>query len=130
MNKSQFDLAKEKIESTIRVEQIKQLENKHKVEVENTKQSDFDVKVAVNQTNLSSISVERSTVKLDIARKELTLDRLTSARKSIDVTTNSRENSLYSQVQNLKLEGIETGITEAKKLLDNRRTYLIQQGIL
>ena len=130
MNKHQFDTAKERIESTIRIEQISQLENKHKVELENTKQSAFDVKIAASATQLSSVNLERATVRLEATRKDLTLDRIASAKKSIEVTANTRENSLFKQAVDLKLEGLQTGVNEAKKLLENRREYLTQQGIL
>lgn len=130
MNKHQFDTAKERIESTIRIEQITQLENKHKVELENTKQSTFDIKIAASATSLSSVNLERSTVRLEATRKDLTLDRIASAKKSIEVAANTRENGLYSQAQDLKIEGLQTGVNEAKKLLENRREYLTQQGIL
>ena len=130
MNKHQFDTAKERIESTIRIEQITQLENKHKVELENTKQSSFDVKIAASATQLSSVNLERSTVRLESTRKDLTLDRIASAKKSIEVAANTRENGLFKQATDLKLEGLQTGVNEAKKLLENRREYLTQQGIL
>lgn len=130
MNKHQFDLKKEQIESTIRIEQITQLENKYKVEQENTKQSAFDVKIAASATQMSSVNLERSTVKLESARKDLTLDRISSAKKSIEVAANTRENGLFKQATDLKLEGLQTGVNEAKKLLENRREYLTQQGIL
>jgi len=130
MNKHQFDTKKEQIESTIRIEQITQLENKHKVELENTKQSTFDVKIAASATALSSVNLERSTVRLESTRKDLTLDRIASAKKSIEVAANTRENGLFKQATDLKLEGLQTGVNEAKKLLENRREYLTLQGIL
>lgn len=130
MNEHQFKIRQEQIQATIRIEKITQLENQHKVELENTKQSVFDVKIAASATQMSSVNLERSTVKLESARKDLTLDRIASAKKSIEISANTRENGLFSQATDLKLQGLETGVNEARKLLENRREYLSQQGIL
>lgn len=129
MTEHDFQIQSERIRGTIRGEQVKQLQYDLQSEQERTKQ-------ALNRVNTEkqkTLEIKEDTgiarLKVEGKRKDAVLLRHTNTRKNIDAAQAAKENPLYQKTLDLKYQNLEFGYIEAKKILDNRRELLKEQGL-
>lgn len=130
MTEQDFKIQSERIRGTIRGEQIKQLQYDLQSEQERTKQSQNRVNTEKQKTLETKEDTGIARLKVEGKRKDAVLLRHTNTRKNIDAGHAAKENPLYQKTLDLKYQNLELGYSEAKKILENRRELLKQQGLL
>lgn len=130
MTEHEYQLQAEKVSGDIRTEKIKQLQHDRDSEKERTAQSLQQVSTEKQKTLISREDTKIEQLKVQGRRKDAVLLRHTNTRKNIDAGHAAKENPLYQKTLDLKYQNLEVGYSEAKKMLDNRREILKQQGLL
>lgn len=130
MTEHEFQLQSEKITGDIRIEKIKQLKHNWDSEKERTSQALQRVSTEKQKTLISKEDTKIEQLKVQGRRKDAVLLRHSNTRKNIDASHQAKENPLYQKTLDLKYQNLEVGYSEAKKMLDNRREILKQQGLL
>lgn len=130
MTEHEYQVKEEKLKSSVRTERIKQMEYDVQSEQERTKQA-MHVTNTEKQKTLESVEdTNISRLKVEGKRKDAVLLKHQNTRKNLDANFQNKENALYGKTLELKYEDLETGYDAAKKMLDNRREVLTQQGLL
>lgn len=130
MTEHEYQLQAEKVTSDIRSEKIKQLKHDRDSEKERTAQSLQQVSTEKQKTLIAKEDTKIEQLKVQGRRKDAVLLRHTNTRKNIDANHQAKENPLYQKTLDLKYQNLEVGYSEAKKMLDDRREILKQQGLL
>ena len=130
MTEHQYQIQEEKLRSTIRTEKIKQMEYNVQSEQERTKQAMHSTNTEKQKTLEAREDINIARLKVEGKRKDSVLLKHHNTRKNLDANYQNKENALYGKTLDLKYQDLETGYDAAKKMLDNRREVLTQQGLL
>ena len=130
MNKHQYETQKETLESQIRVENIRGLTHDVTKSKHEATAKEANAKQAGVKSQIASQHVLTEQHHLTQARHETKTAKLTAEQKEQDVRQLIRENPLRQKALDLKYEGLTVDSQTARKLLDDRKTYLKQLGNL
>lgn len=130
MTEHQYQLQTEALKAQIRIEKVNQLTFDVQAERQMTEQSRLGVQIATQKTNEVQQDLTIARLKVEGKRKDAVIQGHTNNRKNLDANHANRENTLYGKTLDLKYQNLETGYDEAKKILENRREMLKQQGLL
>jgi hypothetical protein len=130
MTEHEYQIKEEKLKSSIRSEKIKQFEYDMQSEQERTKQAMHVTNTEKQKTLEAKEDTNISRLKVESKRKDAVLLKHQNTRKNLDANYQNKENALYGKTLDLKYQDLETGYDAAKKMLDNRRELLTQQGLL
>jgi hypothetical protein len=130
MTEHEYQVKEEKLKSSVRTEKIKQMEYDVQSEQERTKQAMQVTNTEKQKTLEAKEDTNISRLKVESKRKDAVLLKHQNTRKNIDANYQNKENSIYDKILDLKYQDLETGYDAAKKMLDNRRELLTQQGLL
>lgn len=130
MTEHEYQIKEEKLKSSIRTEKIKQLEHHVQSEQERTKQAMHGTNIEQQKTLEVREDLNIARLKVESKRKDAVLLKHQNTRKNLDANYQNKENLLYGKTLDIKYQDLETGYDAAKKMLDNRRELLTQQGLL
>lgn len=130
MTEHQYQIQSEALKSQIRIEKVNQLQFDVQAERQVSEQSRIGVQIATQKTNEVQQDLTIARLKVEGKRKDAVILGHANTRKNQDANHANRENTLYGKTLDLKYQNLETGYDEAKKILDNRREMLKQQGLL
>lgn len=130
MTEHEYQIKEEKLKSSIRGEKIKQLEYEMQSEQERTKQAMYGANGEKQKTLEAREDINIARLKVEGKRRDAVLLKHANTRKNLDANHQNKENALYGKTLDLKYEDLQTGYDAAKKMLDNRRELLTQQGLI
>lgn len=130
MTEHEYQIKEEKLKSSIRMEKIKQFEHHVQSEQERTKQAMHGTNIEQQKTLEVREDLNIARLKVESKRKDTVLLKHQNTRKNLDANYLNKENALYGKTLDIKYQDLETGYDTAKKMLDNRRQLLAQQGLL
>lgn len=128
MNKHQYEQQAEKLDGQIRVEMIRGKQHEVTKAKHEADAKESGAKLAGVKTQIARQSVITESHRLTQARTSTKLEQLRSIQSDQDVKQLSRENPLRQKALDMKYEGLQTDVSTAKKLLDNRKQYLSMKG--
>lgn len=130
MNKHQYDAQMETLEAAIRVENVRGKQHDVIKAKHDATAKEAQAKQAGVKTQIATQHVLTEQHHLTQARYETTTAKLTAEQKSQDVRQLTRENPLRQKALDIKFEGLQTDTDTARKILNERKTYLKQLGNL
>lgn len=130
MDKHTYETKMETLEGQIRVENIRGKQHDVTKAKHDATAKEAQAKQAGVKSQIASQNVLTEQHRLTQARHETKTQKLTAEQKEQDVRQLIRENPLRQKTLDIKFEGLETDSNTARKVLDQRKAYLKQQGII
>lgn len=121
MNKHTYEQQAEKLDGQIRIEMIRGKQHEVTKAKHEADAKESVAKLAGVKTQIARQSVLTETHRLTQARTSTKLEQLRSIQGDQDVKQLARENPLRQKALDMKYEGMQTDVTTARKILDNRK---------
>lgn len=130
MNKHQYETQMETLEAAIRVENVRGKQHDVTKAKFDATAKEANAKQSGVKAQIASQNVLTEQHRLTQARHETKLQKLTAEGKDQDVRQLIRENPLRQKALDMKFEDLQVSSDMARKVLNDRKTYLRQLGNL
>lgn len=129
MDKHSFEIQQELLNGQIRVEKLRALKSDVDIEKENANSKQHQVSKARVRTQISLTEATTEGIRLNQSKASQRLEQLKLATANQDIAQGTRKNALRQSVLDVEYQGLETDLTTAKTMLQQRRDLLNAQGI-
>lgn len=130
MNKHQYDTQMETLEAQIRVENVRGKQHDVSKAKFDASTKEAQAKQAGVKYQIAGQNVITEQHRLTQAKNESKIQHLTAVQKQQDFNQLNRENPLRQKVLDMKYESLQTDVDTARKVLNDRKSYLKQLGNL
>ena len=121
MNKQQYEVKSEQLDGQIRIEMIRGKQHEVTKAKHEADAKESTAKLAGVKTQIARQSVITENHRLTQARSQTKVEQLKTVQGEQDVKQLARENPLRQKALDMKYEGMQTDVTTARKILDNRK---------
>lgn len=130
MDKHSFEVEQERLQGQIRVEKIRGMQQDVEISKSDADIKRYDVAKARTKVTIASVDAVTETFKLSQARAAQRMENLKLTGQEIDINHEFRKSQVKQKVLDAQFQGLETDLSTAKKMLEQRRQLLRQQGVL
>lgn len=130
MDKHQYEVKAEALNGQIRQEKIRGLQFDVNAEKSNADGKKFNAAIAKTKASIVEVHSVTETVHLAQARTEQRMARLKLTSVEQDTNHQARLNVTKQSVMDTQFAGLTTDLSTAKKMLEQRKELLKQQGAI